>query len=79
MQWPPTRPGRNPNAFHLVFIASITAFVDMFNLLKTVDGISESNINRIFNIKTDDKFYNNILNDINEINNLIDEIIKNYI
>ena len=44
-------------------------FVDLpigFNLLKTVDGISESNINRIFDIKTDDKFYNNILNDINE-------------
>ena len=44
-------------------------FLDLpigFDLLHTTDGLEEININKIFDIKTTDKFYLNFLNDIND-------------
>lgn len=44
-------------------------FVDLplgFDLVRTVDGVEDANITRIFNIKCDDNFYNNMLTDIND-------------
>ena len=36
MQWPPTRPGRKPSAFHLVFMPSMTSAVSMPMRSKTM-------------------------------------------
>lgn len=44
-------------------------FVDLpigFDLVRTVDGIDDSNISKVFNLKCDDSFYNNLVNDIND-------------
>lgn len=44
-------------------------FLDLpigFDLLHTIDGLDEININKIFDIKTNDKFYLNFINDIND-------------
>ena len=44
-------------------------FLDLplgFDLIHTTDGLEEININKIFNIKTTDKFYLNFISDIND-------------
>ena len=38
MQCPPTKPGVNGMKFHLLFAASKTALVSIFNLLKSIDS-----------------------------------------
>ena len=44
-------------------------FIDLplgFDILRTTDNLDETNIEKIFNIKCDDNFYNNLVNDIND-------------